>query len=152
MDDGQRARILGEIQMTQNSGNGSISADALKSWLFDWLAEELRIDRRGIDPEQPFLSYGLDSVGAMAIVGDLEVKLKTRLAPTLTWDYPSINALANHLMDRFGGQAATTPVDAPVHANLDPARTEIEGLLAGIDQMDDQQVDRLLAQYLGESG
>jgi acyl carrier protein len=141
-----------EIEMTQNGRNGPISEEALKSWLFDWLAEELAIDHQRIDPEQPFLSYGLDSVGAMAMVGDLEVKLKTRLAPTLTWDYPNINALTNHLMDRFGGQAATTPVDAPVRANSDSARTEIESLLGGIDQMDDQEVDRLLTHYLGESG
>ena len=137
--------------MTKNGWNGPISEETLKSWLCDWLAEELAIDRRGIAPEQSFLSYGLDSVGAMAMVGDLEVKLKTRLAPTLTWDYSNINALTNHLMDRFGAESATLPVDAPVHTNSDPARTEIEILLAGIDHMDDQEVDRLLTQYLGES-
>jgi acyl carrier protein len=137
--------------MTKNGWNGPILEETLKSWLFDWLAEELAIDRRGIAPDQSFLSYGLDSVGAMAMVGDLEVKLKTRLAPTLTWDYPNISALTKHLMDRFGGEAAALPVDAPVHTNSEPARTEIEGFLAGIDQMDDQEVDRLLTHYLSES-
>jgi acyl carrier protein len=140
-----------EIEMTQNGWKGPISEEAFKSWLFDWLAEELAIDRRGIDPERPFLSYGLDSVGAMSMVGDLEVKLKTRLAPTLTWDYPNINALTSHLFDRFGGEAATGRVDAPVSTITNTSQTEIKNLLAGIDHMDEEEVDRLLTHYLGES-
>lgn len=79
--------------------NPPISVASLASWLVDWLARELRIDRAAVDPGQSFLSYGMDSVQSMSMVGDLEALLHLRLSPTLAWDYPDINALAAHLGD-----------------------------------------------------
>jgi hypothetical protein len=35
-------------------------------------------------------------------------------------------------------------------AKPDASRREIESLLAGIEHLDEQEVDRLLAQYLGK--
>ena len=72
-----------------------------KSWLTDWLAREMGIDREKIDPRQSFLSYGMDSVQAMTMVGDLEAKLEVRLPPTLAWDFPDIDALSSHLAERM---------------------------------------------------
>ena len=39
------------------------------------MARELRLDRSCIDPGQSFLSYGMDSVQAMTMVGDIETML-----------------------------------------------------------------------------
>ena len=69
--------------MNLNGTITPVSIDSLKSWLIDWLAGALAMDRRQIEPSQPFLSYGLDSVHAMSIVGDLEAKFGERLSPTL---------------------------------------------------------------------
>jgi acyl carrier protein len=137
--------------MKLNGSMNSVSVESLKSWLCGWLGEELETDPTKLDPGQTFLSYGLDSVQAMSMVGDLEAKFRMRLAPTLAWDYPTIDALAQHLADRFSVEAIAPSDAVPSVAKPVASRTEIESLLAGIDQIEDQEVDRLLAQYLGES-
>jgi acyl carrier protein len=136
--------------MNQNGWSSPVSVDSLKSWLCGWMAKELAIDQRQIDPGHTFLSYGMDSVRAMAMVGDLEVKFRLRFAPTLTWDYQTIDALAEHLADRLRALPAPAPSVVP-QSKPEPSRAEIESLLAGIDLLEDHEVDRLLAQYLGES-
>ena len=78
--------------MQQNVTLDANSVDSFKSWLIDWMVRELGIDRSNIDPSQAFLSYGMDSVQAMTMVGDIEAKLGLRLPPTLAWDYPDIEA------------------------------------------------------------
>ena len=136
--------------MYQNGTIDLVPVASLKSWLVDWLADALAMDGRQIDPSQPFLSYGLDSVQAMSMVGDLEAKFGGRLPPTLAWDYPSVDAMADHLAERLGARAATLPAAPLPPAEPHASRAEIEGLLAGIDDLDDQEVDRLLTRYLGE--
>ena len=101
-----------------------------KAWLIDWLAQELGIDREKIDPRQSFLSYGMDSVQAMTMVGDLEAKLEVRLPPTLAWDYPDIDALSAHLADRFAtlnSSAHQTSLPEALAATSPPT-VEIEGM------------------------
>ena len=64
--------------MNQNGSINPISVESLKSWLIGWLAEELAMEHRAVDPGQTFLSYGVDSVQAMSMVGDLEVRFGRR--------------------------------------------------------------------------
>jgi acyl carrier protein len=83
--------------VTENTAPDATTVEAYRAWIHDWMAREMGIDRSLIDPDQTFLSYGMDSVQAMTMVGDLEAKTGKRLPPTLAWDYPDINALAAHL-------------------------------------------------------
>ena len=139
--------------MNPNGSIQPISVNSLKSWLIDWLAKEFEMDPRTIDPAQTFLSHGVDSVQAMSMVGDLEARFSRRLPPTLAWDYPTIDALAEHLAERLGVTAvlAVAPARSVVASIRDASRADIESLLAGLDQLGEQDVDRLLTQYLGES-
>ncbi len=137
--------------MNQNGSISSVSVDSLKSWLSGWLGEELAMDPTELDTGQTFLSYGLDSVQAMSMVGDLEAKFSRRLAPTLAWDYPTIDAMAEHLADQLRSEAVAPHMAVQSGTKPDAPRKEIESLLAGIEHIDEQEVDRLLAQYLGTS-
>src|SRR6266540_2573879 len=74
-----------------------ISAEAIQSWLMTRIASMLELDVSSIDPRQPFTYYGLGSVQAVSLTGDLEVFLSRKLSPTLAWDYPTIESLANYL-------------------------------------------------------
>ncbi|HEY4088947.1 MAG TPA: aminotransferase class III-fold pyridoxal phosphate-dependent enzyme, partial [Bryobacteraceae bacterium] len=82
---------------------------AIQAWLVSDLAQRLKVASEEIDIREPFSRYGLDSIGAVGLSGDLERWLGRRLDPTLAWDYPSVEALAAHLAgaanpDRtFGG-------------------------------------------------
>ncbi len=82
------------------------SAAEITNWLITHLALQLRIPPRRIDPRQPFVDFGLDSVQAVSITGELEDWLGISLPPTLIWDYPTIHSLVEHL----AAQAAPAPL------------------------------------------
>jgi amino acid adenylation domain-containing protein/thioester reductase-like protein len=89
----------------------NISAQTLQTWLATRIAAMLEVDSVSIDPRQPFTYYGLGSVQAVSLTGDLEVFLDRKLSPTLAWDYPTIESLTAHL----------TNDDQPVAAKTSPA-------------------------------
>lgn len=71
----------------------------IEQWLIAHLAESLKLVPDAIDPEAPFASFGLGSVEATALAGELATYLNRPLAPTLTWEYPTIARLARHLAE-----------------------------------------------------
>lgn len=62
------------------------------------VAKEMRVEPQTLDPQQKFTSYGLDSIVALSVSGDLEDLTQLELEPTLLWDYPTINALAEYIV------------------------------------------------------
>ncbi len=78
-------------------GKQSPDTDIIINWLVSQLSETLNLPPAEIDIRQPFASYGLDSAQAVSLTGDLEVWLGRKLSPTLAWDYPTIEQLAEYL-------------------------------------------------------
>ncbi|MFN8400210.1 MAG: amino acid adenylation domain-containing protein [Anaerolineales bacterium] len=95
-----------------------MNSNVLQTWLVTRIASILEMDAAEIDPRQPFTYYGLGSVQAVSLTGDLEDFLGRKLAPTLAWDYPTIELLANHLAS---SSQPTKPVSSP--ASIQPAST-----------------------------
>lgn len=73
------------------------SAIAIEKWLTAHIAAHVAVDLAEISTQVPFASYGLDSVAAVSLSGELETWLRRRLSPTLVYDYPSITQLAQYL-------------------------------------------------------
>ncbi|RFU41881.1 acyl carrier protein [Actinomadura logoneensis] len=80
--------------------NGSES-DPLEPGLGHWLRERVahyaQREPAEIDPSANLTSYGLDSVYALSLCGDIEDRLGLVLEPTVAWDHPTIEALAAHV-------------------------------------------------------
>ena len=74
-----------------------MTAPQIEAWLAKAIAKSLRIDPAQIDPARPFADYGIDSVAAVELSGDLEDWLGKKIAPTVVWDYPTITLLAAYL-------------------------------------------------------
>lgn len=74
-----------------------MNSDAIQEWMIAKIREVQRLDTADIDVRAPLETYGLGSVQAVSLVGDLEEWLDRPLPSTLFWDYPSIEAIANHL-------------------------------------------------------
>ncbi|MBV9880981.1 MAG: acyl carrier protein [Gemmatirosa sp.] len=74
-----------------------LTTDELAAWMDEWMNRELELRVERVDRDRPFIGYGMDSIHATMLVGDLEERLGRRLSPTLTWDHPTIAALARHL-------------------------------------------------------
>ena len=72
---------------------------AIEGWLVVNLALLLRIRPEDIDVQAPFAQYGLDSLTAVYLVGRLEEWLDRDLPIGLAWDFPNIEALAEHLAE-----------------------------------------------------
>jgi acyl transferase domain-containing protein/acyl-CoA synthetase (AMP-forming)/AMP-acid ligase II/pimeloyl-ACP methyl ester carboxylesterase/acyl carrier protein len=71
----------------------------ITTWLVTNIAQRLDVSPSEIDIREPLASYGLDSVQAVRLSAELEDWLGRKLLPTLAYDYPTIEALANYLGD-----------------------------------------------------
>jgi acyl carrier protein len=104
----------------------------LDAWIRDWISRELTLDLSQITPSQQFVAYGMDSLHAMMLVGDLEEYLGRRLSPTLAWSYPTVDSMGRFLADLAAGPAPATDAE----------------ILARLDEMSEEEVARLLEQKL----
>jgi acyl carrier protein len=77
----------------------------LERWMVARLAEKLQVPVAEIDVTTPVLHFGLDSIVAFSLTGELADRLGCDLPATLFWDYPTLESLARHLSARvaFGG-------------------------------------------------
>lgn len=100
---------LQNLQVTMpkaQSNQATLKSDATKTpptaleiqdWIASYLAELLEIEPDEVDVTIPFDRYGLDSSAAVGLTGDLEDWLGRELDPTLLYDYPTVEALVQHL-------------------------------------------------------
>ncbi len=72
-------------------------ATIIQDWLVAYLARELKVTPEEMDVTAPFDRYGLSSVTAVLMIGNLEDWLGAKIDPTLPYDYPTIETLAEHL-------------------------------------------------------
>lgn len=73
------------------------AAAAIQDWIVNYLADLLEIEPDEVDVTIPFDRYGLDSSAAVGMTGDLETWLGRELDPTLLYDYPTVEALVQHI-------------------------------------------------------
>jgi len=107
-------------------------------------------DRGALDTRRPLHELGLDSLMAVELRNLLkaDLELGVPLTATLVFDHPTVEAIAEHLVRDVLGLAGTdleqgvpeAPVAAPVDA------------IEQIEQLSDDEVDRLFAARLRESG
>ncbi|MFI0454592.1 acyl carrier protein [Actinomadura sp. 6N118] len=75
------------------------SADELRTWLIQRIAEYLEKDPAEIDAEATFEAQGLDSMAALTLCDDIEDQMGLVVEPTLAWDHPTIDELAAFLIE-----------------------------------------------------
>jgi acyl carrier protein len=104
--------------------------EALQDWLVAQLSTQLSLEASTIKVSEPLTRYGLDSIDAVTLVGDLEEWLDLELPDTLFWDHPSIAQASAFLVENFevenaiANLATETKVKAPA---ITEASTEKKG-------------------------
>ena len=73
------------------------SASEIAEWIAARVAGEMKIAPSEIDLNQDLTTFGMDSIAAFTLTGDLAEWLDRDLRATLMWEYPSIQALAEYL-------------------------------------------------------
>lgn len=70
----------------------------LENWLIDKLADRLDVPAKLINPDLPFASMGLDSVGSVELAQSLSKLMHINVPETLAWDAPSLRAATDYLV------------------------------------------------------
>jgi acyl carrier protein len=78
-----------------------LTNEEMRVWLRRQVAAVLRLDVERVPDSKPLRSLGLDSLMALELRNRLERALKLKLSATLVWNYPTISALAGHLVGRL---------------------------------------------------
>jgi acyl carrier protein len=128
------------------------SKDAITEWLARWIANGLSVPPGEIETDKSLLNYSLSSVTAMMLVGDLEEWLGLTLPPTLVWDFPSIDAIVDYLVEQKGSAAAGTPgatEAVPAGAHHVGSANHTDPILS-LDAMSDHEVTALLNQLIAD--
>jgi len=101
---------LQQNSLIQNDAlqNSSKTVEEIQAWLAQKIAEILQLSPEQIDFKQPLAVYGLSSVKAASIAAELEKWLGMTVAPTIVYDYPTIQALSDYL----------APTIAPIKSSL----------------------------------
>jgi acyl carrier protein len=105
--------------------------EVVQGWLVRQLADQLSLDAKTIDVTEPLTRYGLDSIDAVTMVGDLEDWVGQELPSTLFWDHATIEKAALFLVENYeldhlaDGAAPESP--APVAEKPEPATTGGKG-------------------------
>jgi acyl carrier protein len=77
----------------------SPSRAELTTWLKERLAEIIELSADEIRSDVPFVSFGVDSVHAFVIIGQLEEHFGLSLEPAFIWDKPTLDALVGAVCD-----------------------------------------------------
>jgi acyl carrier protein len=73
------------------------SVEDIETWLLGRLRARLGPDAEAIDAHLPFSYYGLDSLDAVALAGELEEWLEVPVTPDIAWDHPTAHGVATFL-------------------------------------------------------
>ncbi|MCP4702330.1 MAG: amino acid adenylation domain-containing protein [Gammaproteobacteria bacterium] len=73
--------------------------ETIQARLLAGVSARLKTAKEDIDIHEPLARYGLDSAAALSLTGELEEWLGRSLPASLTYDYPSIAALARYLTE-----------------------------------------------------
>ena len=86
-----------KLQGSHQEKSPETTAAGLKDWLLQQTSKRLRVCINELRSDQVLSYYGLDSVGAVTLVGDLEIHLGRSLPSSLLFDYPTIDHVVDHL-------------------------------------------------------
>jgi len=73
----------------------------VQDWLKKHLAEQLSLEADDVQVTEQLSRYGLDSIDAVTLVGDLEDYLDLELPSTLFWEYSTIQQAATYLVENY---------------------------------------------------
>lgn len=75
----------------------AVTSNQVQEWMVQRLARILDVAPEAIDVHERLENYGLESVEAITVSGDLSDWIGRKVAPTILWDHPTIASLAQHI-------------------------------------------------------
>ena len=81
-----------------------IDVTTLRDWLTGRIAEFTERPPAEIAVDKPLGEYGVDSVSALTVCAEIEDHFDITVEPTLLWDHPTIDAIAEALVDEVNAR------------------------------------------------
>lgn len=109
--------------MTPETEGEAVKETELETWLCQRIAELARMDPSDeISIHEPLATYGLSSLDAVGLAGELSARLGRKISPTIAYDYPTLRELLDHLQGRMSEKSgvATPHRAAPEHVHGEP--------------------------------
>ncbi|PJZ68820.1 hypothetical protein CH373_15490 [Leptospira perolatii] len=109
-----------------------VARSEIENWLKNYAAQLLGISSDSIQTSTPLADYGLDSIKAIQISGELEEKLGIPISPTLAYEYPTIELLSEYLSgaaknpsnsQRTNGHESAVPINGTSNKSSAPPNT-----------------------------
>jgi acyl carrier protein len=94
--------------MTSAIAEKQLDLPEVQNWLTLKFADWLEIDPDELDLQQPIASYGLDSISAVTLSVQLEEELCVELDTAVLWDRPTLESLAEHLLEKMNAADVTS--------------------------------------------
>ncbi|MGK7875123.1 MAG: AMP-binding protein [Xenococcaceae cyanobacterium] len=104
--------------------------DIIESWIETWLAKQPEIKAKAIKRQTSFADYGMDSVLAVELIEALENWLEITLEPTILWNFPTIESLAQYLESEMPTKEEKEELSAVINSSdkeeFKPSETELQ--------------------------
>jgi phthiocerol/phenolphthiocerol synthesis type-I polyketide synthase B len=149
--------LLGAATESEGSGLRALLAETTPAQRRGIMIEQLRAQvarvlgmaTADIAPASPLGRQGLDSLMALEFRNRLERALELRLPASLAWNYPTLEVLADHLLERLALGAGEPDgrlesVAAPVAAAAAPQGVGLGAARASVAELSDDDVLREL--------
>jgi|tagenome__1003787_1003787.scaffolds.fasta_scaffold20921076_1 acyl carrier protein len=86
--------------------------ETLAAWLTECVAAHVEMAPAEIKPAEPMSSYGLDSIGATSLLVQIEERVGRELDANVPWDYPTIDALTDFVLQLQLSDTASDSIGA----------------------------------------
>ena len=116
---------------------------AVETWMTSWLVARAGVEPGDVDLEKPFADYGLDSMTAVEMSGEIEDWSGIQLTPIVAWNYPTVAQLSAYIVDQISSdQVAADRPEAQASEN----DQDLERLLDEIEHLSDDEIKHELAE------
>ncbi len=116
-----RGLVRGRTRRAANATSSVLTPEAALELVRGVAASVLGHDSAdAVDQDKTFKQIGFDSLTAVELRDRLTAKSGVRLSPTVVFDYPTVTALAGHLLDEVFGTDVVVPVVSGVSVADDP--------------------------------
>jgi len=95
----------------------------VREWLRIWFVTRVGIEPTEIDFGRRFDDYGMDSLAAVELSGELEDWSGVELTPSTAWQHPTIATMATFVAEGLVGAETTTSSGEPMSAEVKSEET-----------------------------
>ena len=74
-----------------------------ETWMTQWLVVRASVEPTAIDRDKPLVDYGLDSMTAVELSGEIHDLAGVELTPLAIWEHPTIAKLCEYIVGQAIG-------------------------------------------------